>query len=155
MRYSGKVEKEMGLSRQVTTVVTCGSGPLLHMACPSSHRCGYGCCSVRATTSHCKRGTYECCSSQSWFWKNLLVDLSELIEVYLIYAHPNFHTYSYFIQFNIHLFLKSIQKLKLQNVVTGNREHIQFQIWKYPQLTSTSKPARPGPNTKQSKQTHT
>ena len=129
------------------------------MACPSSHRCGYGCCSVRATTSHHKRGTQECCSSQSWFCinrrKDLLVDLSELIEVYLIYAHPNFHTYSYFIQFNIHLFLKSIQKLKLQNVATGNREYIPFQIRKYPQLTSTSKPARPGPNKKQSKQTHT
>ena len=48
-----------------TLPCTCGSGPLLHMACPSSHRCGYGCCSVRATTSHCKRGAYECCSSQS------------------------------------------------------------------------------------------
>ena len=116
------------LSSRSTIKLTCGSGPLLHMACPSSHRCGYGCCSVRATTSHCKRKTYECCSSQSWFWKDLLADLSELIEVYLIYAHPNFHTYSYFIQFNIHLFLKSIQKLKLQNVATSNREHIQFQI---------------------------
>ena len=58
--------------------------------------------------------------SQSWFcidrWTDLLVDLSELIEVYLIYAHPNFYTYSYFIQFNIHLFLKSIQKLKIAKV---------------------------------------
>ena len=115
----------------VILIKTCGSGPLLHMACPSSHRCGYRCCSVRATTSHYKKRTYECCSSQSWFcinrWTDLLVDIGELIEVYLIYAHPNFHTYSYFVQFNIHLFLKSIQKLQLQNVTTSNREHIQFR----------------------------
>ena len=66
--------------------------------------------------------------SQSWFcvnrWTDLLVDLSELIEVYLIYAHPNFHTYSYCIQFNIHLFLKSTQKL--QKLSCGNTFSFRF-----------------------------
>ena len=85
--------------------------------------------------------------SQSWFcinrWTDLLVDLSELIEVYLIYAHPNFYTYSYFIQFNIHLFLKSIQKLKIAKVKLWQQgQHIQL-LWKYLQLTSTSKLAWP------------
>ena len=66
--------------------------------------------------------------SQSWFcvnrWTDLLLDLSELIEVYLIYAHPNFHTYSYCIQFNIHLFLKSTQKL--QKLSCGNTFSFRF-----------------------------
>ena len=30
------------LSLSSSGITTCGSGPLLHMACPSSHRCGYG-----------------------------------------------------------------------------------------------------------------
>ena len=67
--------------------------------------------------------------SQSWFcvnrWTDLLLDLSELIEVYLIYAHPNFHSYSYCIQFNIHLFLKSTQKL--QKLSCGNTFSFRFR----------------------------
>ena len=69
--------------------------------------------------------------SQSWFcinrWTDLLVNLSELIDICLIYVHPNFHTYSYFIQFNIHLFLKSIQRLKIAKVkLLQQGQHLQF-----------------------------
>ena len=41
-------------------------------------------------------------------WTDLLVNLNEPIAVHLIYSHPNFHTNSYFIQFDIYLLLKSV-----------------------------------------------
>ena len=90
---------------------------------------------------------------QSWFcvnrWTDLLVDLSKLIEVYLIYAHPNLQSYSYYIQFNIHLFLKSTQKL--QKLSCGNTFSSDLEI---PAIQMcTLKPAWSGPN-KKHKSTH-
>ena len=91
--------------------------------------------------------------SQSWFcvnrWTDLLVDLSKLIEVYLIYAHPNFHSYSNYIQFNIHLLLKSTQKL--QKLSCGNTFSSDSEI---PTIQMcTLKPAWSGLN-KKHKSTH-
>ena len=51
-------------------------------------------------------------------WTDLQVDLSDLIAVHLIYLNPNFHSHSYFIQFDIHLFLKSIENHKSQVMAT-------------------------------------
>jgi hypothetical protein len=51
-------------------------------------------------------------------WTDLRVGLSDLIAVHLIYLNPKFHSHSYFIQFDIHLFLKSIENCKSQVMAT-------------------------------------
>jgi hypothetical protein len=51
-------------------------------------------------------------------WTGRQVDLSELIAIHLVYMNPNCHNYSYFIRFDIHLFLKSTENRKSRVVAT-------------------------------------
>jgi hypothetical protein len=61
-------------------------------------------------------------------WTDLQVNLSEPIVAHLIYLNPNFHSHTYFIQFDIHLFLKSIKNCKSQVVAT--RDHNTLSTWR-------------------------
>jgi hypothetical protein len=45
-------------------------------------------------------------------WTDLWVDLSEPVAAHLIYLNPNFHSHTYCIWFDIHLFLKCIKNHK-------------------------------------------